>query len=352
MKVPVLSIVKTVSAIVLLVILALGGHYLYSNMPVILQHFLATDSQNNSPREDIIVAIPKGASLSEVGAILQENGVVSSKLVFKLVAFIRGEQRSVKAGDYLLKTSSEPGDVLDLLISGKTLVFSITIPEGYNIFQVADLFEQRGVSSKKDFLDLATNPEFLKEMQIEGSSLEGFLFPDTYFLRPAEKSNVKAVVKKMVNRFRSVYDKYVRETAEQYGWTPLQVVTLASLVEKEAKPNEHALVSAVFHNRLRQKMKLQCDPTVIYGIKPMGAKITRADLDRKQPYNTYQVTGLPPGPIANPGKESLVAAVQPATVDYLYFVSKNDGSHQFSSNLNEHNKWVNLYQKQNVSATP
>ena len=252
----------------------------------------------------------------------------------------------------MLKTGSEPGDVLDLLISGKTLVFSITIPEGYNIFQVADLFELRGVTSKKDFLDLANDPEFLKELQIDGSSLEGFLFPDTYFLRPAEKSNAKVVVRKMLNRFRSVYDKYVRGTAEEYGWSPLQVVTLASLIEKEAKPNEHALVSAVFHNRLRQKMKLQCDPTVIYGIKPMGARITRSDLDRKQPYNTYQVTGLPPGPIANPGKESLVAAVQPASVDYLYFVSKNDGSHQFSSSLNEHNKWVNLYQKQNVSATP
>jgi len=156
----------------------------------------------------------------------------------------------------------------------------------------------------------------------------------------------------MVSRFRSVYDKYVRSTAEKYGWTPQQVVTLASLIEKEAKPNEHSLVSAVFHNRLRQKMKLQCDPTVIYGIKPMGAKITRADLDRKPPYNTYQNTGLPPGPIANPGKESLIAAVQPAAVDYLYFVAKNDGSHQFSSNLAEHNKWVHLYQKQPSSLTP
>ena len=217
---------------------------------------------------------------------------------------------------------------------------------------MAELFESRGIATKKDFLDLSRDPQFLKEMEIEGASLEGFLFPDTYFLRPAEQSNVRVVTKKMVTRFRSIYDKHVRPTAEEYGWTPLQVVTLASLIEKEAKPNEHALVSAVFHNRLRQKMKLQCDPTVIYGIKPMGAKITRADLDRKQPYNTYQVIGLPPGPIANPGKESLVAAVKPAEVDYLYFVSKNDGTHQFSSSLNEHNKWVNLYQKNNGSATP
>ncbi|MGO8879672.1 MAG: endolytic transglycosylase MltG [Desulfomonilaceae bacterium] len=352
MKVPVFSIVKTASAVALLIILAVGGHYLYSNFPEMVRHLLASGSEKTVPSHDVVVTIPKGASLSEVGSILQEQGVVSSKLVFKIVAFIRGEQRHVKAGDYLLKTGSDPGNVLDLLISGKTLVFTITIPEGYNIFQIADLFEQRGIASKKDFLAIASDPAFLVELGIEGISLEGFLFPDTYFLRPSERSNVKLVAKKMVSRFHSVYDKYVQETAEKYGWSPLQVVTLASLIEKEAKPNEHSLVSAVFHNRLRQKMKLQCDPTVIYGIKPMGAKITRADLDRKQPYNTYQNTGLPPGPIANPGKESLIAAVMPAAVDYLYFVAKNDGSHQFSTNLAEHNKWVHLYQRPPSSLTP
>jgi len=150
----------------------------------------------------------------------------------------------------------------------------------------------------------------------------------------------------MVQRFLEVYDKYARSTAEASGWSMLQVVTMASLIEKEARADEHALVSAVFHNRLKLNMRLQSDPTVIYGIKPMGAKITRADLDRKQPYNTYQVSGLPPGPIANPGKASITAAVKPADVDFLYFVAKNDGTHQFSSNLKDHNRWVNLYQRQ------
>ncbi len=352
MKVPVISIIRTASAIILILFLAIGGHFLYKSLPDIVNHLLPKPSQKEQPIHEIIVTIPKGASFNEVGAILQNNEVISSKLVFKIIAFIRGEQRHVKAGDYLLTTHSDPGDVLDLLISGKTLVYAITIPEGYNIFQIADLFEQKGVSSRKDFLRLATDSEFLSELDIHASSLEGFLFPDTYFVRPSEKSNLKFVVQKMVSRFRSVYDKYVRSTADQYGWTPLQVVTLASLIEKEAKPNEHALVSAVFHNRLRHNMKLQCDPTVIYGIKPMGAKITRADLDRKQPYNTYQTKGLPPGPIANPGKESLIAAVHPADVDYLYFVAKNDGSHQFSSNLADHNKSVNVYQRQPSSLTP
>ncbi|MGC8604174.1 MAG: endolytic transglycosylase MltG [Desulfomonilaceae bacterium] len=352
MKVPFLSIVKTVSAVVFLIFLALGGNYFYNNVPSIIDRFLSTETDKTATNRDVVVTIPKGASLSEVGAILQENGVVSSKLVFKIVAFIRGEQRYVKAGDYLLKTGSDPGSVLDLLISGKTLVYTITIPEGYNIFQIADLFDQKGIASKRNFLAIAADPGFLHELGIDGTTLEGFLFPDTYFIRPSEKSNLKLILKKMVSRFHNVYNKYVRDTADKSGWTPLQVVTLASLIEKEAKPNEHNLVSAVFHNRLRHNMKLQSDPTVIYGIKPMGAKITRSDLERKQPYNTYQNTGLPPGPIANPGRESLIAAVSPAAVDYLYFVAKNDGTHQFSNSLAEHNKWVNLYQRQPSSLTP
>jgi UPF0755 protein len=204
--------------------------------------------------------------------------------------------------------------------------------------------------SRDEFVATAQDPAFLKDLGVEGSSLEGYLFPDTYILRHSEKSNGKLIIRMMVQRFRSVYDKYARGTAEMNGWTTLQVLTLASLIEKEAKAHEHALVSAVFHNRLRRNMRLQSDPTVIYGIKPMGSKITRADLDRKHPYNTYQNHGLPPGPIANPGKESIIAAVKPAAdVDYLYFVSRNDGSHQFSSTLDEHNQWVNRYQRQQRS---
>ena len=157
---------------------------------------------------------------------------------------------------------------------------------------------------------------------MDGDSLEGYLFPDTYFFRYSEKADGELIIRRMVQHFHQVYDKHVRSLIEQSGWTMGQVVTLASLVEKEARPSEHELISAVFHNRLKQKMRLQSDPTVIYGIKPMGSKITRSDLDRKQPYNTYQIDGLPPGPIANPGRESLIAAVKPADVDYLVFCGK------------------------------
>ncbi len=345
-------IIKSVFLVVVLVVLAIGGHFLYTRLPNFINELASNKTQTEaSSRQDVIITIPKGASLSEIGEILYDNNVVSSKLLFKLVAMIRGEQRNVKAGDYQLKTSSDAGEVLDLLISGKTLVYSVTIPEGYNIFQVSDLLEQKGLATRKEILNLAQDEAFMKELGVETCSLEGVLFPDTYLMRPSEKGSSKAIVKKMVNRFKQVYDLNVKEAAEKNGWSLAQVITLASLIEKEAKANEHALVSAVFHNRLRKNMRLQSDPTVIYGIKPMGAKITRADLDRKHPYNTYQISGLPPGPIANPGKDSLIAAVNPANVDYLYFVSKNDGSHQFSSNLADHNRWVNLYQRQPVTLT-
>jgi len=346
MRFPFAAILKTLVIAIFLAGLTLAGYSAYSKLPSYLNEMLGSTSREAvSPGREVIVTIPKGVSLSQVGSILQEHGVVTSKLVFKLVAFIRGEQRGIKAGDYALKTGSDAGEVLDQLISGKTVMFSFTIPEGYNLFQVADLFQQMGVMPRNEFLRLAEDRVFLKELKVDSNSLEGYLFPDTYFFRPTEKGDGKLIVRKMVQRFYEVYDKHVKALAEENKWSPRAVVTMASLIEKEAKPSEHALVSAVFHNRLRKNIKLQSDPTVIYGIKAMGSKITREDLNRKHPYNTYQIQGLPPGPIANPGKESLIAAVKPAEVDYLYFVAKNDGTHYFSDNLAEHNREVDRYQR-------
>ncbi|HMK34496.1 MAG TPA: endolytic transglycosylase MltG [Desulfomonilaceae bacterium] len=346
MRLSFVSVLKCLFLVALIVGLGIAGYMLSARVPGLLKDLSgSTPVESMTPGREVIVTIPKGASLSQVGSVLQEKGIISSKLVFKIVAFIRGEQRGIKAGDYALRTGSDAGEVLDQLISGKTLVLSITVPEGYDMYQVADLIQQQGIMSRDDFLTVSQDPAFLKDLGVEGTSLEGYLFPDTYFFRPSEKVDGKSIIRKMVQRFTGVYDKYVRATAEENGWSPVQVLTLASLIEKEARASEHQLVSAVFHNRLRQNMKLQSDPTVIYGIKPMGSKITREDLNRKHPYNTYQNTGLPPGPIANPGKESLTAAVKPADVDYLYFVARNDGSHQFSSSLKEHNHWVNVYQR-------
>jgi UPF0755 protein len=345
-------VLKFVVFVVILTGLATAGYFAYRHVPRFLREAVPPPVSETAPAgQEVIVTIPKGATLSQVGAILQENRVISSRLVFRLVALIRGEQRNIKAGDYALKTGSDAGEVLDQLISGKTIIFSLTVPEGYNIFQIADLLQQGGFMSRQEFFALAKDPDFLKQLKVDGTSLEGFLFPDTYFLRPTEKSDGRLIIRKMVQRFFEVYDKHVRPTAEENGWSPGEVVTLASLIEKEARASEHKLVSAVFHNRLRQKIRLQSDPTVIYGLKAMGEKITKEDLNRQHPYNTYQNAGLPPGPIACPGKASLIAAVNPEPVDYLYFVAKNDGSHQFSSTLQEHNRWVNLYQRNSKAKT-
>lgn len=346
MRISVVSVLKGVFLIVFLAALGIGGYVVYSRLPSLVDELLPRPGAPQvASGQEVIVTIPKGASFSKVAEILQEKGVVRSRLIFRLVGMIRGEQRKIQAGEYALKTGSDAGEVLDQLISGKTLMVSFTVPEGYNIFQTADLFQQWGLMSRDDFLRTVSDRPFLKEVGVSADSLEGYLYPDTYFFRASEKGDGKLLIRRMVKRFHEVYDKHVRPTAEEFGWDVNQVVTLASLIEKEAVAQEHPLVSAVFHNRLRTGMRLQSDPTAIYGIKPMGSKITRADLDRNQPYNTYQIAGLPPGPIASPGKESLIAAVKPADVDYLYFVSKNDGTHQFSKSLQEHNGWVNLYQR-------
>jgi UPF0755 protein len=348
MRFSIFGVFKTVVVLVILGALGVVGYSAYSKVPEMINDLLTIEDSGPKeiiPGEEVVVEIPKGASLSQVGGVLERKGVISSKLVFKLVAMIRGEQRKIKAGEYVLKTDQDEGDVLDLLIKGDTRTVSITIPEGYNIFQIAGLFDQWGFMPRAEFLKLASDKKFLKEIGVKGPSLEGFLFPDTYFLKVSERRDAKQLIKRMVKRFQDVYDNNVKTIAEKNGWSRLQVVTLASLIEKEARAKEHQLVSAVFHNRLRKNMLIQSDPTVIYGVKPMGAKITKKDLKSKHPYNTYTNPGLPPGPIANPGKASLVAAVKPANVNYLYFVAKNDGTHHFSPTLREHINNVNLYQR-------
>ena len=346
MRVSVFSVFKTVIILSLLVGLGVGFYAAYNQLPAILDKLAAKPgSRIVTPGRPVIVTIPKGATLSQVATILEKQGVISSGLVFKLVAFIRGEQRKIQAGEYELKTGSDAGEVLDLLISGKTLMFSFTVPEGYNIYQTADLFDRAGIMRREEFKKMATDKQFVRGLGLQANSLEGYLYPDTYFLKPSEKHDGKRLIRRMVQRFQEVYDKHVRASAEKLGWDTNKVVTLASLIEKEARASERGKISAVFHNRLNRNMRLQCDPTVIYGIKPMGSKITYADLRRKHPYNTYVFRGLPPGPIASPGKSSLIAAVNPDPVNYLYFVATNHGNHDFSTTLREHNNKVNKYQR-------
>jgi UPF0755 protein len=222
----------------------------------------------------------------------------------------------------------------------------VIIPEGFNIFQIGGILDQAKVCSKEIFLEKTKDHNFIAALDLDGDSLEGYLFPDTYNF--PKGFGEEQVIRQMVARFKTVYAS-LSKRAEQFGLSRRDVVILASMIEKEARDDQdRRLISAVFHNRLNRGMALQSDPTAIYDLKkrkPRNERITRQDLLRKSPYNTYQILGLPKGPIANPGLRSLQAVLYPADVNYLYFVSKNDRTHHFSSTLEEHNRAVARYQK-------
>lgn len=293
--------------------------------------------------EERILFVPPGASFRWVALQLEEKGIIRDAGKFSLLARIKGVIREIKAGEYEFSTSMPPGEVLDKLTEGRIKEYTITIPEGYNLRQIGALLASRHLVEKEEFLRLAYDRKFIKSLGIEGPSLEGYLFPDTY--RFDKLMGAAGIIRKMVNNFKRVY-KEIEEEAERKGLSMREVVTLASIIEKEAKLDvEKPLISAVFHNRLKKGLKLQSDPTVIYGLRSFNGDLKREDLLKPTPYNTYVIRGLPPGPISNPGKASLIAAVRPAPVDYLYFVSRNDGSHYFSNTLMEHNRAVMVYQK-------
>jgi UPF0755 protein len=220
----------------------------------------------------------------------------------------------------------------------------VTIPEGYNIKMIAELLEDLGLAQKDKFLELCSDESFLKELGIEGPSVEGFLFPETYFF--AKGIGEREIIKTMANRFKSVFTPLMAERIKEIGYSLFEIVTMASLIEKEtAIKEEMPKIAAVFYNRLKGKIRLQCDPSVIYGLPHYDGDLTKKDLATYHPYNTYRISGLPRGPIANPGKDALMAALYPANVNYKYFVSKNNGSHYFSETLQQHNKAVWKYQK-------
>lgn len=281
---------------------------------------------------------------------LEETGIIKSSFKFTILAKLAGTINQLKAGEYELSASMLPGEVLDKLVKGQVIQHMVTIPEGYNLYQIAETLHKDGLVKKEEFLAQAFDQNFVALLGFEGPSLEGYLFPDTYALwRDMAAADV---LSKMTNRFKKIYLEYAEETGSQ-GLSLRQVITLASIIEKETgDPEEMRLISAVFHNRLRRGMPLQADPTVIYGIRNFNRTLTRSDLRTPTPYNTYLIKGLPPGPIACPGEKAIKAALNPAKKKYLYFVSKNDGSHQFSYNLENHRRAVAIYQKMPPQTSP
>jgi UPF0755 protein len=288
------------------------------------------------------VRIPAGSDLRQIARALADAGVIASPRVFALAARFSGLDRRLRPGDYQFDPGLSLPTLLRALQEGRGRFAPVTVPEGWRLEQIADRLATAGVCGRDEFLAAARDRALLADLAIPGPSAEGFLFPETYALQvptpPAE------VVRTLHRQFDKVWGELTAAAPPQ-PLSPLAAVTLASIVEREtAAPAERPLVAAVFLNRLRLGMPLQADPTVIYGIEGFDGNIRRSDLTAANPYNTYVIHGLPPGPIASPGRDSLAAVLAPAPVDYLYFVARKDGTHQFSRSLAEHNRAVQRYQ--------
>jgi UPF0755 protein len=298
------------------------------------------------PGPEQFVDIPAGAGAGEIRRRLLDAGVVRDEWVLRAALWWTGTSRSLKAGEYRFDRPMSAVDVVEKIARGDVYARRLTFPEGLTIQQMAAIFEAGGFGAAGAFVEAAGNVSLIADLDPEAADLEGYLFPETYALpRGTPASRLVAM---MVERFRAVYTSELRARAGAQGLTTRQVVTLASLVEKETgKAEERPIVAAVYRNRLKLGMGLQADPTVVYALQKAGrydGNIRREDLDFDSPYNTYRYPGLPAGPIASPGKASLEAAIAPADVPYLYFVSRNDGSHAFATTLEEHNRNVYKFQ--------
>jgi UPF0755 protein len=295
------------------------------------------------------VEIPQGVGTKAIGDRLVSAGVVRDQLTYRVALWISGHARGLKAGEYRFDQAMTPVDVIGKIARGEVYVVNVTLPEGLTIADMSKIFESHGFGPAAAFVAAARDPASIRPpLDPNAKDLEGYLFPETYAVQ--RRTDAAKLVGLMVERFGHVFSPEMRKAAEARGLSVRQVVTLASIVEKEtARPEERPLVAAVYENRLRLGMGLQCDPTVIYALERAGkytGNLRHDDLAFDSPYNTYRYRGLPPGPIASPGKASLEAAIHPADVDYLYMVSRNDGSHEFAATLDEHNRNVQKYQVQ------
>jgi len=321
---------------------------------------------NESASDPVIINVRPGQTLHTAADILYNENIIKNALKFVLIARVKGYDKRLKAGEYLLSAAMTPlqlldimvklkaGEyllsaamtplqLLDIMVKGTVKLYKLTIPEGYNLYQIAELVDTANLAAKTDFIQAATDAARVRQNGLVGETFEGYLFPDTYFF-PKEVT-IERLILAMVKRFWSVFVPEWQARAKALGLTVHQVVTLASIIEKETGAAfERPIISSVFHNRLKKKMRLETDPTVIYGIKNFDGNLTRKHLTMPTPYNTYKIRGLPIGPIANPGSASLEAALYPDDTKYIYFVSRKDKTHQFSTNLKQHNRAVRKYQ--------
>jgi UPF0755 protein len=305
----------------------------------VFEFWLFLNSPGSPHLEMPQVTIRVGMNAKSVAQLLSARGVIADPDKFRLLCWLRKAGQKVKAGEYAFLPLSTPGQILDQMVLGKAIIQPVTFPEGSTVNEVARHLEERGLGSSKEVLRLVGDGDFIKANGLSVASLEGYLFPETYFFHKSQGE--VAMLKMMVSQFRRhLPEGWERQSAE-LGLSLHELVTMASMVEKEAVADfERPIIAGVFYNRLKRKMPLQSDPTAVYDLDGFSGPISKSHLKRPSPYNTYQNQGLPRGPICNPGAKSLKAAIYPESVAYLYFVSNHDGTHQFSETLLEHNKAV------------
>lgn len=304
----------------------------------------ANTPASSSP-DEVVVEIPKGAGLVKIASLLEKNGVLHDARAFRYYVQFVNKQDKLRAGEFRLRKDLTPSQLLHTLVRGDVVLHRITVPEGYAAKEIAKVVGVSGLASESEFFAIANDPAFARELGIPADRLEGYLFPDTYSF--AKGVGAREIATAMVRRFQAVWNDELKSRAATFGLTTHQAVTFASIVEKETgDPSERPIIAGVFHNRLKKGMRLESDPTIIYGIKNYDGNIRKKDIrDPANVYNTYVIKGLPPGPIASPGAEALRAVAYPAQHSYYYFVAKGagSGSHHFSATYEEHAAMVRKY---------
>ncbi len=316
------------------------GIFLAISLYIILQLLIPLPAGN----KNVEVEIPKGTTFRQVAEIFSHEHLISDKNLFLFIGRISRIDRKIRAGYYSINRSMNLLDLLKVLRKGQIIEYEVTVIEGDSLREVATKLSEEGIIQEGDFWQIASDKNFLASYTIDAPSLKGYLYPDTYKI--PKGMDAKEALGMMINKLRELYTEKLRTRTEEIGMSEREILTLASIIEKEAATDEERpLISAVYHNRLRKKIPLQADPTAVYGIKSSGEKITSEDLKRKTSYNTYVIKGLPPGPISSTGIKSIIAALYPANVQYLYFVSNNDGTHHFSVTASEHAAAVRVYRE-------
>jgi len=316
----------------------------------ILICFIATATMlfywpQNEIKNKVKVTIPEGATLTNISEILIEKGLVTNQQMFILATRLMGYSNRIPAGMFALQSANNTRSIVKQLVSNNQAMVRVTLLEGWTIKEVSKSLEESLGLSSEIISALCYDQQFISELGIEANSLEGYLYPDTYLFLEIE-DDPKEILKQIVNEFNSVFDDNLKARADEIGFSTNQILTMASIIEGEAIfDSEREIISAVYHNRLKKRMPLQADPTIQYIIPDGPRRLSLDDLKIDSPYNTYRNQGLPPGPISNPGRASIIAALYPNDSDYLFFVARGDGYHTFTRTIEEHNRAKQEFQK-------